>query len=303
MPRRIVGAIASSIRDKFTDTFDRADSGTTLGTASDGSLWNVVRGTLGIGTNKAVLGTGQAASGYPAASVKMPKTDVTISMTDTGVGGGSLLWVTDSNNWWATDIYQYTYSVTNYNSTATNSYNCNQFSTNYFCNVPFYSCNVTGSTYNGYVCNGFNSNNIKNTTYCKGYTLQYTSNYFCSAGCNSYGTSVNCIAGTQQYTTSVAGTTYYYPTYLRILQSVANVVSTINSTYLGDNINTVIGLKTTTSGTTITTKAYSNNTLTTQVGSDLVYNATGAAVTAEYGIVITPSGSNTVNAIGAITIE
>jgi hypothetical protein len=301
--RKIIGAVASSIRDKFVDTFDRADSTGGLGTASDGSLWNVVRGNLGITSNKATMGTGDTANAYPASSVKMPKTDVTISMTDTGIGGGSLLWVTDSNNWWATDVYQYSYSVNNYTSNATGNYYCNQTSTNYFCNVPFYSCNRTGQTYNGYVCNGFNSNNIKNTTYCKGYTLQYTANYFCSLGCNAYGSSTNCVSGTANYTTTLTGTTYYYPTYIRILQSVANVVSTINSVYVGDTINTIVALKTLISGTTITARGYSDNSMTTQVGSDLVYNATGAAVTAEYGIVITPSGSNAVNAIGAITIE
>jgi hypothetical protein len=72
--------------------------------------------------------------------------------------------------------------------------------------------------------------------------------------------------------------------------------------YLGENLN-IQSLKTITSGTQITVKGYSDTNLTTQVGSDLVYNATGAAVTAEYGIVLTPSGYNGTYTVDSVTIE
>ena len=71
---------------------------------------------------------------------------------------------------------------------------------------------------------------------------------------------------------------------------------------LGDSA-TIGSLKAIISGTTITAKAFSDTTATTQVGSDLVYNATGAAVIAQYGIVITPSNYSQGSTIGSIVIE
>jgi hypothetical protein len=111
-----------------------------------------------------------------------------------------------------------------------------------------------------------------------------------------------CNSGTAQYSTIQGGTFYYYPTYIRVIRSIANTVSEVTSGYIGDSI-TLQSLRTIISGTQITVKGYSGANLTTQVGSDLVYNATGATVTPEYGIVITPSGSNTVNTIDSVTIE
>lgn len=302
MRKRILGSVAASIRDRFVDTFNRSDSASSLGTASDGSLWTALRGSLGISSNKAVLGSGQAASGYPAATVKMPKTNVTISESGVGNGSGALLWATDSNNWWATDIYQSTFSVTNYTTNFAGNYTCTAWTTNYICAAPFYCCNVAGYTTGGAICIAWNSNNIKNAAYCRTYTRNYTINYTCSTCCNSFYTAVNCSSGIAQYNTTATGTTYYYPTYIRIMQSVANVVSQITNAYLGDNL-TIQGLRTITSGNQITVRAFSDANLTTQVGSDLVYTATGATVTAEYGIILTPSDSNSVNSIDSITIE
>lgn len=305
MPRRIIGAIASSIRNKFIDTFDRADTTTGLGTASDGSLWRALRGNLKVTSNKA--STSDAASTYPAASISMPKNDVTISLTGTGNGGGSLLWVTDSGNWWATDIYQYTYSSAWYYSQATGNYNCNAYANAIGCDIV--TANYTRNcVLNGYccaVCNAWNSNNIKNAAYCR--TYSYTGTYSCTYSVTGYNcggqyTYSYCSSGSAAYTYVYGGTYYYYPTYVRILQSVANTVSTINSIYVGDNV-LVQSLKTLISGNQITVRGYSDANLTTQVGSDLVYTATGAAVTPEYGIVITPSDYGAVNTIDSVTIE
>jgi hypothetical protein len=300
-----LGAIASSIRNKFIDSFNRTDTTTDLGTASDGSLWKALRGTLKVTSNKA--STSDSASTYPAASITMPKQDVTISLEGTGNGGGSLLWVTDSGNWWATDIYQYTYSTPWYYNQATGNYNCNAYNWTTVCvkNAAnyYYSCNVTG--YCCAKCNAWNSNNIKNAAYCK--TYSYSATYTCTTNlsgytCVSYDYYTICSSGTAEYSAVQGGTYYYYPTYIRVLQSVANTVTTIAQTYIGDSV-TLQSLKTLISGNQITVKGYSDTNLTTQVGSDLVYTATGATVTAEYGIVITPSGYNTVNTIDSVTIE
>lgn len=297
-----LGAIASSVRHRFVDTFDRANSTSGLGRASDGSLWTALRGSLGIGSNKAVLGSGQAASGYPAATVSMPRTNVTISESGVGNGAGALLWATDSNNWWATDIYQSSYSVTNYSTTFTGNYTCTSWTTTTNCVSYFYCCNVSGYTVGGAICIAWNSNTSKNAAFCRSYTRNYTINYICDFCCSSFTTNSSCSSGIAQYTTTATGTTFFYPTYIRILQSVANVVSQITNVNLGDNL-TIQGLRTITNGNQITVKAYSDANLTTQIGSDLVYTATGATVTAEYGIILTPSDSNSVNSIDSVTIE
>jgi hypothetical protein len=301
-----LGAIASGIRNRLVDTFDRTDTTTDLGRSSDGSLWNAFRGTMKVTGNKAT--STDSPNTYPAATVKMPKADVTISMTGTGNGSGSLLWATDSGNWWATDVYQYSYSSNWYYNAATGNYNCNQQGTVNGCDLStanyFRTCNLNG--YCCAVCNAWNSNNIKNAAYCR--TYSYTGTYSCS---NSPTGGYNCIgpysytvcnSGTAVYSVQFGGTYYYYPTYVRILQSVANTISTINSVYVGDNV-LVQSLKTLISGNQITVRGYSDANMTTQIGSDLVYTATGAAVTTEYGIVITPSGSGAVNTIDSITIE
>jgi hypothetical protein len=80
------------------------------------------------------------------------------------------------------------------------------------------------------------------------------------------------------------------------------VVSQIASTQVGDNA-TINGLKAFISGTTITARAYSDANMTSQVGGDLVYNATGAAVTTEYGLVLTPAAYNQGNSVDDIVIE
>jgi hypothetical protein len=301
-----LGAIASGIRNRFLDTFNRTNTSTDLGDASDGSKWRALRGTLKVTGNKA--STSDSASSYPAATISMPKNDVTISLEGTGNGGGSLLWVTDSGNWWATDIYQYTYSEPWYYNFATGNYNCNSYSNVSGCdaigNANYTrTCNFAGNCCA--TCVAWNSNNSKNAAFCR--TYNYSATYSCSSSvsgynCAAFFTYQVCNSGTAVYSTAQGGTYYYYPTYIRVLRSIANSVSSIVTGYLGDNV-TVQSLRTIVSGTQITVKGYTGANLTTQVGSDLVYNATGATVTPEYGIVITPSGSNAVNTIDSVTID
>jgi len=302
-----IGAIASSIRNRFIDSFNRTDTTTSLGASSDGSLWGALRGTMKVTTNKAT--SSDAAGGsYPAATIKMPKQDVTISMTGTGNGSGSMLWATDSGNWWATDIYAYTYSAPWFYTQFSGSYTCNAFGNVSGCDtfaIGNYNrtCNVSG--YCCPTCVAWNSNNIRNAAYCR--TYNYSANYSCTTAianynCAGYYTYSVCNSSTANYSTIQGGTYYYYPTYLRVIRSIGNSVSTVVQSYLGENLN-IQSLKTITNGTQITVKGYSDTNLTTQVGSDLVYTATGAAVTTEYGIVLTPSGYNGVYTVDSITIE
>lgn len=303
--KKNLGAVASSIRDKFADNFNRADTTSDLGVATDGSLWKALRGAWKVTTNRAQSLT--AANTYPAVSVVMPNKATSIKIQGPVSGSGALIWVTDANNWWAVDLYQSTYSTpnytTNYNGTFCDyGYNNNAY---YVCNA-----NVTNycfaTNYAGPYCGAWNSNNIRNAAYCRYYYYNsYTYQYACGSSCSSsyYAPpSFVCQAYSPKYTVTQTGTSYFYPQFLRVLQSVGNVVSQIASLQVSDNA-TIAGLKALISGTTITASAYSDANMTSQVGGNLVYNATGAAVTTEYGLVLTPSAYNQGNSVDDIVIE
>jgi hypothetical protein len=108
--------------------------------------------------------------------------------------------------------------------------------------------------------------------------------FYCSGGYNSY----NCNPVTT------------YPAYIKIIKSVAGTISQLTSFLVTTVVNS---LKITVSGNTITTKAYSDTNLSTQIGSDLTYTPTGAAVYTEYGIIVIPSGHNQTTEIDEISIE
>ena len=54
---------------------------------------------------------------------------------------------------------------------------------------------------------------------------------------------------------------------------------------------------------TITAKAFSDTAMVSQIGGDLIYNATNVKIIANYGIVASPSDYNELNAVGEITIQ
>jgi hypothetical protein len=97
-----LSTIASSVRNMFTDSFNRSNAGE-LGEASDGSKWQALRGVFTIFGNKAK--TTSSVSTYPIASITMPDSpldqDVVITLKGTTPGSGAALWISDTNNWWA----------------------------------------------------------------------------------------------------------------------------------------------------------------------------------------------------------
>jgi hypothetical protein len=115
-----------------------------------------------------------------------------------------------------------------------------------------------------------------------------TNPYTCSGG--------NCVGGTYYYTCNCSTC---YPYYVRILQSVASTVSTITTWTLSTLANS---LRIKTSGTQITAQAFSDTALATQIGSDLVYTATGAAITSTYGITLYTSASSQGYTVGTTDI-
>lgn len=58
-----------------------------------------------------------------------------------------------------------------------------------------------------------------------------------------------------------------------------------------------------TSGTQITASAYSDSAAVTQIGSNLVYTATGATITAQNGIMIIPSSLNQGSTVDSVEIK
>jgi hypothetical protein len=96
-----------------------------------------------------------------------------------------------------------------------------------------------------------------------------------------------------------------YPQYIRILQSVGATVSTVFSWLIGTISSPTIiqSLRVKTQGNQITVKAYSDPSLVTQVGDDLVYTATGATISTNSGIAITPSDYNQGLSIDSVEIK
>lgn len=321
------GAIQSA-RKRFYDDFNRTDQ-SGIGTAKDGSLWNTLRGSFSIVTNKAV----GANASYPMANQTMPFSDVEINLYGASQGSAASLWVTDSGNWWAVGMTQepescnctYYYNTNYYynnqlavGQNATTGYSvCNQSNCNQ--SVPYCLGNYNGSNCNNYACNGYSCNaynayNSKNKTggtcaasSCAGYRCSGSYN---ASNCNS--TAYACIGNytcNMSNSVYVAGNYYYYysavlqsstsgpfascstcyPQYIRVLQSVANTVSVVTQWSIGTIASS---LKIKTSGSQITVSAYSDTSQVTQIGSDLVYTPTGVTVTPAFGLTVIPSSYN-----------
>ena len=123
------------------------------------------------------------------------------------------------------------------------------------------------------------------------YTVSYTNTTYWATVIN-YGT-----VGQNVYYTYASGTSYTYSEYLTIRQSVASTVSVITSALIS-TAQTIGSLKVFTSGNQITARAFSDTNFVTQIGSDLVYTATGATLTSQYGISVSPSAYNQSAIIG-----
>ncbi len=330
-----LGAIASAVRNILADTFNRTDSASVIGNATDGSIWTILRGTWGISTNRASSST--AASSYPLATVDMPFSDIQTDIVSTAQGSAAALWVTDANNWWAVGMTQEPTScnctyffTTNYfyftsnncvgqNSGTWNASNCNAFGLP-SCSPSGWTFTCTGS-YNASNCNNFAFNTKNKTTRCSGSFNASNCNsfsLFCPSN-GSYGGST-CTGG---YNTSNqnAGNYFFfsctelgstttgpfescstcYPQYIRILQSVAGTVSLITQQSLGATLAAAFRVKT--SGNQITASAYSDSAAVTQIGSNLVHTATGATITAQNGIMIIPSTYNQGSTIDSVEIK
>jgi hypothetical protein len=159
---RIIGSVASSVRNAFKDTFNRSNTSGGLGKADDGSYWTALRGIFVVSGNKAA--TSDAANTYPIASITMPDSpldqDVSISLKGTERGTGAALWITDSGNWWAVTSGRDAGENCNCDTCTTcNAGNCDSGNCSTNGNCIAGNCNVNGPcTLNAYVPGNANYN-------------------------------------------------------------------------------------------------------------------------------------------------
>jgi len=330
--RKVIGTAGSN---PFNDDFNRTDG--SINPAEDGGVWQAIRGTFQISGNKA---SSLNDSNYPIAAVDSFTSNVDIDIKGT-TGTGAALWVTDSGNWWSVgtvqtseqcncteyyNSYTYTYSYyaffgynqescAAYNNTCCSSdcvawnqvncanYGCICYNSSNCCDYSCYGYNAKGNC-KGYYCSCYNGSN------CCGYDCtQYNSanctQYACDYSCNNcISWNGNAIYGLVSGNATGYNGPYYncqtcYPSYIRVFQSASNIVTTM----LTQAVSAVVqSIKVKTSGNQITVKAYSDANQVTQIGSDIVYTATGAAITPRFGITVVPSSYGQTYAVDEVTI-
>jgi hypothetical protein len=321
MPITSFGQVASSVRKRFLDIFSaRSNTTGSLGTATDGSQWDAINGTIQVTTGAATATTtptaGSAGTAYPMATVSMPTTNNVISLKNTNEGSSVALWVQSSSDWWMVNVEGTQTTNTNYASAQSYNYvtgqnvtygsNTNYYGvTNYYAASGYYS-QSSGTTYNvGYRTVGspfayqaFYSSSPGGTNYYQGTSYYGATSYYTATGYSiTYGAFYQYTSAGAFYTYA-AGSTTTYNEFLKIRQSVASTVSIITSALISAS-QSIKSLRITTSGNQITARAFSDTDLVTQIGSDLVYTATGATVNTKYGIAVSPSAYNQSAIIGS----
>jgi hypothetical protein len=152
-----------------------------------------------------------------------------------------------------------------------------------------------GTTNQGNPCSGVNQIN-----YC-GATNQVSGGNCAQTGGNCNASGGTCASYNNTYPRSLQ--------FIRFINNAATAVYTITLDSLTQFVE-MKGLKVTISnavkgGTTatITAKAFSDTAMVSQIGGDLIYNATNVKIIANYGIVASPSSYNELNTVGEITIQ
>jgi hypothetical protein len=319
MPVSFFSQVASSVRKRFLDTFSaRSNTTGSLGTATDGSSWDAVNGTIQVTTGAATATTtpsaGSAGTAYPMATVTLPVQNNSISLGGTNEGSSVALWVQSSSDWWMVNVEGTQTTNTNYASAQTYNYAFAQNIT-YASNTSWYAATnyTTSSSTNSYTSPG---GYVVNYGYAGPFSFRAI--YSSQAGGTTYSSSTNYFASTSYYSalvyaitygayyqytsagafyTYAAGTTTAYNEYLKIRQSVASTVSIIASALISTT-QSIKSLRVTTSGNQITARAFSDTNFVTQIGSDLIHTATGATVNTKYGIGVSPSVYNQSAIIG-----
>lgn len=315
-----ISSLTQSVRKSFTDTFQRSNTSSDPGTTTDGSRWKVLSGAFNIASN--VLNTATSASNYPLSVVEMGVQNVNIGLVASGQGATAALWVTDSGNWWGVQTFS-------------QPENCN-------CYDVGYSCSCTDQSYDCSCVPQYASGTTCSTCYTQSCTYGPNGTYYCSGGglsCDVRVYGVGCVAWTYTAPTcsanlgttctavpydcncyswssawyscqtcyrTVCSTCYYtacntcYPQYFKILKNISGTVTAVWSQAVAA-VSAAFRVKT--SGDVITIKAYSDSGMTSQIGSDMTYTATGSAKSTKFGLAIAPSSYNQTATISKITID
>ena len=254
---KVGGAWKTWFTALITDLFNRTTSGS-LGTTDTGQTWSNTRGVWYANGSAAQSDTDPAT--YPLASIPFNQ-DATVSVTPSP-GTGVAFWVTDSGSWWASVAHEtytsYTYDCNPYSCTLySGSYTCGSLGTFYYGGTSFTSCgdaqsfmcNACASNY-GYTCSDFVCNTSSST--CYNTCTGYSTNYF-----------------------------------LRILKSISNTISNAISDISLPSFPAKV--KVTTTGDSITAKAYSDAAMTTQIGATMSHTPTSPVKGLGVGILKSPS--------------
>jgi hypothetical protein len=142
------------------------------------------------------------------------------------------------------------------------------------------------------------------TPYSSATTFSSATNFFADL---VFSTGTAYSAGTSytsatSYSSNFVPESFAYAAILRLSQSVSDTVSEISSLVVS-TAQTIKSIIVQTSGNQITAKAFSDITPITQLGSDLIYNATGAIIDTRYGISISKAEYNNDEIGSSVTIE
>jgi hypothetical protein len=187
-----------------------------------------------------------------------------------------------SSDWYSSSSNQFQFSFTNSSTTYKNTIS---YGGPFFANGPprWFVSYTQNST----------------TNYGTGYAWAWSTNYYVSSNYYYYAAGTSYAYNTASYFYFTSGgnystfsftnaTTFAYSQILRVRQSVGGTVSTITSSIVSA-AQTAKSLLVSLSGNQITAKAYSDDNFVTQIGSDLVYTATGANITTRFGIAVSPT--------------
>jgi hypothetical protein len=220
---------------------------------------------------------------------------------------GSVDTVTNINTTtnWSTDFKNVN---ANYSYTAWNTFFFKYSSTTFY--KYFYFGKVSGSAWGstttwGWARSGNSFTANASYTYRVSYTVKSTSYGYFSYNVWSPPTFAgNVFAGNYSYSVTIPGYTYtafapytysvtvpartVYDQKVSLRQSIAGNVQLLTS-WLVSSAQVIRALKVKLTGNNISTKAYSDANQVAQIGSDLLYTATGAEVSTKFGLVISPS--------------
>ena len=329
-----VEGFLSSIKSRIYDSFARVTSGT-LGTATTGQVWVQNSGLWT--ANNGVAVTASTASSYPNATIPF-KTNVAVSAQSVGQGAGVVFWQSGANDWWAATTSGTSASVISGYScnpsscctgsnTCSPSYCCTGSNTcgeaydcgNYLECIPSTTCGAYGGMPNACCYLDIHGRCVADAacgatpgTYNACCTRYYYPGVYnaCCFGSNNCSYSP-CCSGSNNCSYDPCCTvspTYstQYSWVLNIIKSVSGTISNVaNSTIATSysNTNQIKGVKAATSGSGVSAQGYSDNALTTTLGSPVTATAPSSPTGTGVGIILTPGGTNQGNSVGPFTAQ